>query len=334
LSSRDQILSLFRRRGGEFLSGQEISQALNISRAAVWKQVEQLRDLGFEIEARRSLGYRLLNGPDLLLAEDIEAGLQGDLDWTLTCLSETGSTNEDLRLLAEQGAAEGTVLVADRQSAGRGRLGRRWESPAGINLYCSLLLRPQIPPQQAPQLTFLSAVATAEALIDTFELPVRVKWPNDLLVNGRKIAGMLNEMSAESEQVHFVLLGIGVNLNMQASQFPEDLRYPATSVLLERGAVVPRMAFVRTLLEKIDKFYREYREEGFRVIRRRWEGLSDLLDQAVRVDLNPGTREGVVVGLDEDGALRLQLENGQIERILAGDVAPISGEQEKEPAGN
>ncbi|MDT8421050.1 MAG: biotin--[acetyl-CoA-carboxylase] ligase [Desulfuromonadales bacterium] len=323
MSSRDQILSLFRRRGGEFLSGQEISQTLNISRAAVWKQVEQLRDLGFEIEARRSLGYRLLKGPDLLLAEDITAGLQGEIGWTLTCLAETGSTNEDLRLMAEQGAAEGTVLVADRQSAGRGRLGRRWESPAGINLYCSILLRPQIPPQQAPQLTFLSAVATAEALIGTFGLPVRVKWPNDLLVNGRKIAGMLNEMSAESEQVHFVLLGIGVNLNMQANQFPEDLRYPATSVLLERGTSVPRLAFVRSLLEKIDECYREYREEGFRVIRRRWEGLSDLLDQAVRVDLNPGIREGVVVGLDEDGALRLQLENGEVERILAGDVVPL-----------
>jgi BirA family biotin operon repressor/biotin-[acetyl-CoA-carboxylase] ligase len=134
---------------------------------------------------------------------------------------------------------------------------------------------------------------------------------------------MLNEMSAESEQVHFVLLGIGVNLNMQANQFPEDLRYPATSVLLERGTSVPRLAFVRSLLEKIDECYREYREEGFRVIRRRWEGLSDLLDQAVRVDLNPGIREGVVVGLDEDGALRLQLENGEVERILAGDVVPL-----------
>lgn len=320
MTSRDKILSLFRRKGGEFLSGQEISQALNISRAAVWKQVELLRDFGFEIEARRSQGYRLLSGPDLLLASDIEADLEAEIDWSVHCLTETGSTNQDLRQMAEQGVAEGTVIVADRQSAGRGRLGRRWESPAGVNLYCSILLRPNIPPQQAPQLTFLSAVATAEALIETFQLPVRVKWPNDLLVNGRKIAGMLNEMSAESEQVHFVLLGIGVNLNMAAEQFPEDLRYPATSVLLEQGQPVERLVFVRSLLQRLDALYRTYLEEGFWAIRRRWEGLSDLLDCAVQVDLNPGAKVGTVVGLDDDGALRLQLEDGQIERILAGDV--------------
>lgn len=323
MTSRDQILSLFRQKGGDFLSGQEISQALNISRAAVWKQVEQLRELGFEIEARRSQGYRLLKGPDLLLATDIESNLEGALNWSVQCLAETGSTNEDLRRMAEQGAAEGTVIVSDRQSAGRGRLGRRWESPAGVNLYCSILLRPQIPPQQAPQLTFLSAVATAEALIETYQLPVRVKWPNDLLVGGRKIAGLLNEMSAESEQVHFVLLGIGVNLNMTAEQFPDDLRYPATSVLLEKGQPVERLEFVRCLLQKIEQLYRIYLEEGFWAVRRRWEGLSDLLDRKVHVDLNPGSREGTVVGLDDDGALRLQLDNGQVERILAGDVRPV-----------
>jgi BirA family biotin operon repressor/biotin-[acetyl-CoA-carboxylase] ligase len=320
LSSRDQILSLFRRKGAAFLSGQEISRTLNISRAAVWKQVEQLRELGFEIEARRSQGYRLLTGPDLLLAADIEAGLAGGIDWSVHCLAETGSTNQDLRQMAEQGAAEGTLLVADRQSAGRGRLGRRWESPAGVNLYCSLLLRPRIPPQQAPQLTFLSAVATAEALIETCRLPVRVKWPNDLLVGGRKIAGMLNEMSAESEQLHFVLLGIGVNLNMTAQQFPAELRYPATSVLLERGEPVARLVFIRSLLQRIDVLYRIYLDEGFRAIRRRWEGLSDLLNCVVQVDQNPGLQVGTMVGLDEDGALRLQLEDGRIERILAGDV--------------
>lgn len=323
MTSRDQILSLFRLKEGEFLSGQEISQTLNISRAAVWKQVEQLRDLGFEIEARRSQGYRLLNGPDLLLAKDIEADLAGEINWSVHCLSETGSTNQDLRKMAEQGAAEGTVLVADQQSAGRGRLGRRWESPAGVNLYCSILLRPQIPPQQAPQMTFLSAVATAEAMIETFHLPVRVKWPNDLLVGGRKIAGMLNEMSAESEQIHFVLLGIGVNLNMTAEQFPADLRYPATSVLLERKEPVARLVFVRNLLQRIDALYRIYLDEGFWAIRRRWEGLSDLLNCTVQVDQNPGLRVGTVVGLEDDGALRLQLEDGRIERILAGDVRPL-----------
>jgi len=323
LTSRDQILSLFRQQSGAFISGQKISQELNISRAAVWKQVEQLRQLGFDIEARRSQGYRLLQGPDLLLADEITTGLTGAIDWSLDCVADTGSTNQDLRQRAEKGAPEGTVIVADRQSAGRGRLGRRWASPAGVNLYCSILLRPHILPSQAPQLTFLSAVAAARALIEISQLPVRVKWPNDLLVGGRKIAGMLNEMSAETEQVHFVLLGIGVNLNMTAEQFPEDLRYPATSVLLESGRTISRTAFTRSLLTHIDRLYQLYLDEGFWAIRRRWEGLSDLLDRTVRVDLNPGCLQGTVVGLDDDGALRLQTADGTIERILAGDVTPI-----------
>ena len=178
MTSRDKILSLFRSRPAAFISGQEISQTLNVSRAAVWKQVELLREQGFEIEAQRSRGYRLLGGPDLLLASEIEKGL--DCQWlgrSLVSLAEIDSTNAHARQMAENGAAEGTVIIADRQSAGRGRLGRRWESPANVNLYCSILLRPQIPVQQAPQLTFLSAVAVVETLNQLYQLSARVKWP-------------------------------------------------------------------------------------------------------------------------------------------------------------
>jgi len=271
LTSRDKILSLFRSQPEVFVSGQEISQTLNISRAAVWKQVELLREQGFEIEAQRSKGYRLLGGPDLLLSSEIEKGLTClHLGKSLVCLAEIDSTNARARQLAEQGAADGTVIIADRQSAGRGRLGRRWESPSAVNLYCSILLRPQIPVQQAPQLTFLSAVAVAETLNQLYKLPAKVKWPNDVLVGGKKIAGLLNEMNAETEQIHFVILGIGVNLNMAAEQFPEELNYPATSVLLETGETVDRALFARELLQRLDGYYCEFLDEGFVPIRRRW----------------------------------------------------------------
>ncbi len=284
MTSRDQILSLFRRNLGDFVSGQEISQALNISRAGVWKQVELLRELGFEIEAQRSRGYRLLGGPELLLAEEIQAGLgNARIGCTLECLDEVDSTNARARQLAEAEAVDGTVIIADRQSAGRGRLGRRWESPSAVNLYCSILLRPQIPVQQAPQLTFLSAVAVAETLNELYHLPARVKWPNDVLVRGAKIAGLLNEMNAETEQIHFVILGIGVNLNMTAEQFPAGILYPATSVLLETGEAIERTEYIRCLLNKLDQYYSEFLVEGFVPIRRRWEALCELMNADLTV---------------------------------------------------
>jgi BirA family biotin operon repressor/biotin-[acetyl-CoA-carboxylase] ligase len=323
LSSRDQILSLFRRNLGEFVSGREISAELNVSRAAVWKQVEMLREHGYEIEAQRSRGYRLLSGPDVLLAAEVERGLQTRIvGCSLFCLETLDSTNAKVRQLAEAGAADGTVVIADRQSAGRGRLGRRWESPPSVNLYCSILLRPQIPVQQAPQLTFLSAVAVAETLNHLYQLSARVKWPNDILVGGAKIAGLLNEMNAETEQVHFVVLGVGVNLNMSAAQFPAEMLYPATSVSLELGQLIDRVTFVRAFLQRLDGYYQEFLAEGFVPIRRRWEALCDLLNCRVQVDQNPVLLQGVVVGLDTDGALRLQLDDGRVERILAGDVSP------------
>ncbi len=324
MTSRDQIIRLFRNRAGEYISGQEICSALQISRAAVWKQVEQLRDLGFEIEARRSQGYRLLESPDLLLSTDITS----DLDTILVgqqiyCENEIKSTNQLAQQLAGKGAVEGTVVLADAQSAGRGRLGRKWESPAGVNLYCSILLKPQIPPRQAPQLTFLSAVATAETLREFCGVDARVKWPNDILVGGRKIAGLLNELSAETEQIHSLVLGIGINVNMTSDQFPEDLRYPATSLRIETGESHFRLPLVRLLIKKVDSLYAEFLAEGFAPLRRRWEALFDLLDRQVEVDLGQRSITGVVGGLEPDGALKLFLADGSVERIIAGDVRPI-----------
>jgi len=326
LTSRDKILSLFRTHPDHYLSGQEISRSLNISRAAVWKQIETLRELGCEIEARHSRGYRLLAAPNLLLASEIEADLESLLiGRSVIAHREIDSTNLHARHLAEEGALEGTVVIADRQSAGRGRLGRRWESPAGVNLYCSIIIRPNLPIQYAPQLTFLSAVAVAETLNKICHLHAQVKWPNDILVDGAKIAGLLNEMNAETEQLHFVVLGIGINLNMVKEQFPKNLNYRATSVLLETGQTVDRLLFLRTFLQCLDRHYNNFLQQGFGPIRGQWERLNNLMNQQVTVD--QGTRKiiGTVVGLDSDGALRLQQASGTIERIVAGDVR-LTGE--------
>lgn len=325
MTSREQIIRLFRSRPGEYISGQEISSLLQVSRAAVWKQVEQLRELGFEIEARRACGYRLLESPDLLLHADLATDLSTLLvGRKICCKNEITSTNQLTQQLAAEGASEGLVVLAEAQTSGRGRLGRRWESPAGVNIYCSVLLKPKIPPHKAPQLTFLTAVAVAETLRELCGLDARVKWPNDVLVGGRKIAGLLNELSAETEQIHSLILGVGINVNMTGEQFPDDLRYPATSVQIETGKPQLRLPLVKQLLQRIDSHYAEFLAQGFAPLRRRWERLFDLLDRQVEVDLGNRVISGVVGGLEPDGALKLFLPDGSVERVLAGDVRPLS----------
>ncbi len=324
MTSRDRILNFFREHPGQYVSGQEISDKLKVSRAAVWKQVKSLRELGFRIESKHSSGYCLLESPDLLLAADIEKDLAVRVIGTqVATFGEIDSTNSYARQLGESGAGEGIVVIADQQNAGRGRLGRTWVSPRGVNLYCSVLLRPAIPVQQAPQLTFLSAVAVAQTLADCCGLQAQVKWPNDVLVNGLKIAGLLNEMSAETERIHFVVLGMGVNLNMSAEQMPERQNYPATSVLLHTGQPVDRNAFARTLLQRLDQYYNELLECGFAPIRKRWEDLCHIMGQRVSVTQPQEMVLGTVVGLDTDGSLLLETEAGDVRRIISGDVKPL-----------
>lgn len=322
--SSEQVLRLLRRQPDQYLSGEELSTALGVTRSAVWKQIRALRQAGYEIEAVTSRGYRLKRAPDRLLAAEIGAGLAtGLIGREIVALEEIDSTNIRAWQLGEAGALAGTVVVADAQSSGKGRLGRSWTSPPGVNLYLSVLLRPLLEPRHAPQLTFLSSLAVATAIERCSGLQPQVKWPNDVLLNGRKVAGLLNEMSAETESIHFVILGIGVNLNMGADQFPPGLRYPATSLALELGRPVSRTTFCRILLEELDRFYSLYERRGFAPIREAWQGYFHLLGQRVAVENQHLRQVGTVAGLDQDGALLLQTDDGTTERILAGDVRPI-----------
>jgi BirA family biotin operon repressor/biotin-[acetyl-CoA-carboxylase] ligase len=322
---REAILQVFRQNDRAFVSGEDLSRKLGVSRTAVWKQIGALRDLGYDIAAVPSRGYRLLGVPDTLIGAELQAGLQtAVIGRQIVSLAEVDSTNLHAARLAEAGAVAGTVVVAESQTDGRGRRGRVWASPPGVNLYLSVLLRPPIPPWDAPQLTFLSAVAVARTVAETAGLEPEVKWPNDILLSGRKVAGLLNEMRAETEGLHHVILGIGVNLNMTAEQFPADPRNPATSLLLETGRPVVRAAFARRLLCHLDGLYAEFLAEGFSPIRRAWESYFRLLGQGVAVDGQERPLQGTVAGIDGDGALLLRRADGRQERILAGDVRPLT----------
>lgn len=315
------ILRLFREQEG-FVSGEEISRELGVSRSAVWKHISALRDTGYVVEAVPSRGYRLVTAPDILNVEEISANLASSIiGRRLICLEKTASTNADAFKVAEEGAVEGTTVIADAQTGGKGRMGRIWLSPPRVNLYCSIILRPPVMPYEAPQLTFLTAVAVSQAIEAVTGLKPEIKWPNDVLINGKKVAGLLNEMSAETDGIKFVILGLGVNLNMSAAQFATDLRYPATSLLLEAGRPVARVDFATHLLNCLDRLYVNFLAEGFDQVREEWQKRCNAHGRQVTVsDGGAEITTGWFCGIDSDGALLLRADNGNVERILSGDV--------------
>jgi BirA family transcriptional regulator, biotin operon repressor / biotin---[acetyl-CoA-carboxylase] ligase len=318
-----RILEMLR-AGAGFASGEALSRDLGISRTAVWKHVKGLRNRGYRIEAVPARGYRLVTSPDLITPHELGAGLTTlRVGARLVCLKETESTNAVAFRMAEEGAVEGTVVIADTQSAGKGRLGRIWLSPPGVNLYCSVVLRPPISPVAACQLTFLSVVAVARAIEKLTALAPQIKWPNDILVSGKKVAGLLNEMNAETEKVNFVVLGIGVNLNMRLSQLGQGVRHPATSLFEEGGGEVDRVAFTRTLLTELDALYDLFLQHGEKPVREEWLRRSAIAGRSVRVVSGERDFTGVVQGVDAFGALLVQPAHGSLETVLSGDVTLI-----------
>ncbi len=302
------------------VSGEELCRRLGVSRTAVWKQIKGLREQGYQIESLTSKGYRLVQAPDLITVAGIQSHLTGHLiGKSLEVHQRLDSTNARAYALAEAGAPEGMVVCADSQSRGKGRLGRRWESPAGSNLYCSVILRPEVAPHQAPQLTFLSAVAVVEAIQSLTALTPKIKWPNDVLVGPYKVAGLLNEMSAETDRVSFVILGIGVNVNMLQGQFPQDLRSPASSLFLLTGQRLCREQFAATLFNALDRHYQQFLLEGFEPIRQIWATLSTAAGKTVNVVVGDRLVQGPFAGVDYDGALLVATSDG-VERIVSGDV--------------
>jgi BirA family biotin operon repressor/biotin-[acetyl-CoA-carboxylase] ligase len=317
----EEILRLLRGHSSGFLSGEEISRRLRVTRTAVWKRVEQLRSLGYEIKATPRSGYRLIRSPDLLIPSEINPLLGTKWIGRKIHLFETvDSTNTKAYEFALRGAGEGEVVVAESQKKGRGRLGREWFSPPFSNLYLSVILRPKIPPHQASLITLMAAVATAEALRKFSGLDPRIKWPNDVLLNDRKVAGLLNEIHSEPDRIHFVILGIGINLNMDTPMVSKEIRSRATSLKIETGQTVSRKAFLKTLLEELETWYEVFLEEGGTIILNAWRDRARIQGKQVNVTSFGEMLRGVAIDVDSDGALILETETGERKRVVAGDV--------------
>ncbi|MFP6626873.1 MAG: biotin--[acetyl-CoA-carboxylase] ligase [Deltaproteobacteria bacterium] len=325
MNTRGRILEALEGRGG-FVSGAGLAAGLGISRAAVWKQIDRLKDEGYAIEGVRSRGYRLLSRPDSINDHEISRRLTtAVLGRRLLCLSRTGSTNTDAAALGREGAVEGTVVLANEQTAGRGRLGRQWLSVAGVNLYMSVLLRPPIVPAQAPQLSLLAGVAVAAAL-EAEGVDTRIKWPNDVLVGSRKICGVLTEIEAEADHVGFVVVGMGINVNSLDKHFPDELKPIATSILMESGRASSRAALAARVLGEMETRYQDFCRNGLAAVAAEWTQRSCLSGKEVRVNGPNGEIVGICAGIDSDGALLVKQEGGgTAQRILAGDVTMRGG---------
>jgi len=313
----EQILRIFKARSDQYISGEELSVTLKVTRAAIWKHIEKLRKEGYAIDAVPHLGYRMVSVPDRMLNVELQWDLATRvIGKEIQCHDRLDSTNTYAYRSAEEGLKEGSVIVAESQTRGKGRLGRHWVSPKRVGIYLSCVLRPRILPQEVSKITLAVAVAAAKAIRQNSGLETLIRWPNDILVNKKKVCGILTEMKAEQDKVDFVVVGIGVNVNTSKKDLPPE----ASSLKAELGRKVSRIALARELLQQLDHWYLTLTEDGFEPIIEEWHNYSGALGSRVKVICYNRELEGQVQDVDKDGALIVRLDNGLQERILAGDV--------------
>ena len=317
---KSEILRLLKENDA-YISGQQLCEHFHVSRTAVWKVIEQLKKEGYQIEAVRNKGYRLIDSPDVMSRAEIESLM--NTTWAgkkVVYYDETDSTNNQAKAYGEKGEAHGTLFVADMQAAGKGRRGRVWVSPAGSSIYMTILLHPDVLPTKAPQLTLVMAMAVAEGIRKVTGLETKIKWPNDIIVHGRKVCGILTEMSTEIDYINYVVIGDGINVNQET--FPEEIRDTATSLKIETGSSVRRSVLIATIMECFEQFYEVFMTtEDLSGLQERYNAMLVNLGREVRV-LEPGNEyEAHALGINRTGELIVRTVDGQEKEIYAGEVS-------------
>ncbi len=320
--TKHKILDMLLKHPDIHLSGQKICDVLGCSRTAVWKHIKELESEGFKIEAIQKKGYRLLSTPNELSEARILVGLKTkELGQHLIYFDSIGSTQKETQHLAEDGAPHGTLVITSHQMTGRGRLGRTWSMPKGKGIAMSLILRPKLSINRIPQLTLIAAVAVYKAITEVTGIQTDIKWPNDILVMGKKIVGILTEMQTEGTNVKAVIIGMGMNINANKNDFPEEIRHVATSLKTLTGKEHDMSLIVQTILFYFEELYLRYLEEGFSVIKWMWESHAVSIGKRINARLfNGKVLTGLAKGIDEEGALLLEDDQGSIHKIYSADI--------------
>ncbi len=310
-------------REKEYVSGEVLAKKLGISRVAIWKQIQKLKDKGYKITSDQNLGYCLVSHPDLLLPQEIQRGLSTNhIGKKIYYFPELKSTNiiaKEKVLHGAEGIDEGTLIIAERQSAGKGRLGREWFSPAG-GIWLSIILYPRLSPSYISRITLMTAVAVVRAIKICTQIESQIKWPNDILINEKKVCGILTEMSAELDIINWVVVGIGINANIDHQDFPKDIQENTISLKEVSGKEISRVKLVKDFLREFKRYYEILKRREFFSILKEWKLNSHTLGRKIRVDMGEKIITGEAVDINEEGALILKKEDGELVKIISGTI--------------
>ncbi len=321
----EKIIHILKDHEGRFVSGEIISREVGITRAAIWKRISALKGMGYVIDARQNMGYRLMRSPDILTPEEIQYRLGTKIVGSeVRYYPVLESTNAEAFRLASEGGKDGLVIVTDHQTGGKGRLNRTWFSFRRQSLSLSIVLRPKVVPYVATMLTYMAGIALYETIYAITAVKPALKWPNDILMSGKKVAGILCELSTETDVVNFAVIGMGINLNVRKNKFPAEIREASTSIYEETKKRVKRVAFVKELLRQMDYWYGVFlRDGGDSRILMEWKERANIVGQEVKIRSFNEEIEGQVVDVDSDGALIVQNREGERKRVIAGDLDTV-----------
>ena len=306
---------------GEAVSGQQLAEEFGISRTAIWKHIKELEGKGYAIESVKKKGYRIVSIPDTLEPLAIQTGLKTKhIGRNIEYVESCSSTQIIAHKLAQEGAPDGSVVLTETQTAGRGRMARKWDSAAGKGVWMSVILRPDVVPQKAPQFTLVTAVAVVRAIEEVTKLQPKIKWPNDILLNGKKCTGILTELQSDADGIQALIIGIGLNINQELTDFDPEIQAIATSLKMESGDTVSRQKLVQSLLYYLEIYTQMYIEEGFGLLKVMWESYSTTIGHPVRARMTNQTLEGIAEGITEDGVLQLRTADGKLHGIYSADI--------------
>lgn len=318
---KHEILKKLQHANGEPISGQQLADDFELSRTAIWKYIKQLEEEGYVFETIRKKGYILKSQPNLIDVLKIKAALETETFGEQIIFKETlPSTQPEAHQLAQQGAPAGTIVICEEQTSGRGRMQREWKSQKGKGIWMSVILRPNVPPYEAPQFTLVAAVAIAKAIEEVADIRPEIKWPNDLLIDGLKITGILTELQADPDRVNALIMGIGINVNHETDDFPEDIRDIATSLKLQTGNEIDRAKLIARILLHLENYSNMYVESGFQPIKKEWENYSCTIGQRIKVSTINEVFYGKAVAITNDGVLKVQLPDGETRSVYSADI--------------